>query len=65
MCLQTGLSAWAERACKQDVLPRRLENEGTFPSCDKKEERALDRLYSKPEFHSLLLYDNIYAHVLY
>ena len=25
MCLQTGLSAWAERACKQDVLPRRLD----------------------------------------
>ena len=27
--------------------------------------RALDRLCSKPEFHSLLLYDNIYAHALY
>ena len=27
--------------------------------------RALDRLCSRPEFHSLLLYDNIYAHALY
>ena len=27
--------------------------------------RALDRLFSKLEFHALLLYDNIYAHVLY
>ena len=27
--------------------------------------RALDRLCSRPEFHSLLLYDSIYAHVLY
>ena len=42
-----------------------LANEGTFPSCDKEEERALDRLCSKQEFHSLLLYDNIYAHALY
>ena len=25
MCLQMGLSAWAERACKQDVLPRRMD----------------------------------------
>ena len=27
--------------------------------------RALDRLCSMPEFHSVLLYDNIYAHVVY
>ena len=27
--------------------------------------RALDRLCSRLEFHSLLLYDNIYAHALY
>ena len=27
--------------------------------------RALDRFYCRLEFHSLLLYDNIYAHVLY
>ena len=27
--------------------------------------RALDRLCSKLELHSLLLYDNIYAHALY
>ena len=27
--------------------------------------KALDRLCSKLEFHSLLLYDNIYAHALY
>ena len=27
--------------------------------------KALDRLCSKLEFHSLLLYDHIYAHVLY
>ena len=25
MSLQMGLSAWAEHACKQDVLPRRLD----------------------------------------
>ena len=25
MCLQTGLSAWAECAYKQDILPRRLD----------------------------------------
>ena len=69
MSLQMGLSAWAEHACKQDVLPRRLDTAlslmGTFPSCDKEEERALDRLCSKQKFHSLLLYDNIYAHALY
>ena len=27
--------------------------------------RALDRLCSRPEFHSLLLYDNMYAPALY
>ena len=25
MCLQMGLSAWAERACKRGILPRSLD----------------------------------------
>ena len=74
MCLQMGLSARAERPCKRGILPKSLDtalslmvlaNEGALPSCDKKEKRALDRLCSRQGFHSPLLYDNMYAPVLY
>ena len=74
MCLQMSLSARAECPCKRGVLPKSLDtalslwsfaNEGAFPSCDKKEKRALDRLCSRQGFHSPLLYDNMYAPGLY
>ena len=63
MCLQTRCSA-KESGHSLEFNGPLQTREHSLPVIRRKK-GALDRLYSKQEFHSLLLYDNMYAHVLY
>ena len=63
MCLQTRCSA-KESGHSLELNGPLQTREHSLPVIRRKK-GALDRLYSKQEFHSLLLYDNMYAHVLY
>ena len=74
MCLQTGFSAWAERACKRGVLPKSLDTvlslmvpckRGSIPFLWQEGKEGFGQTLQETGISLPLLYDNMYAPVLY
>ena len=74
MCLQTGLSAQAERPCKRGVLPKSLDTvlslmvpckRGSIPFLWQEGKEGFGQTLQETGISLPLLYDNMYAPALY